>query len=72
MERARRTVARTRLSSAFYIVLGRESNLFALVGGVGPHNAARIIGQLRENETDFYRDILAQENRVARPRSFWD
>jgi len=40
--------------------------------GVGPENAARIIGKLRENEDDFYRDILAREREYARTRSFWD
>ncbi len=40
--------------------------------GVGPDNAARIIGKLRENEDDFYRDILAQERQYARTQSFWD
>jgi ATP-dependent Lhr-like helicase len=40
--------------------------------GVGPTNAARIIGKLREDEDDFYRDILAREREYARTRSFWD
>ncbi|NUE02783.1 DEAD/DEAH box helicase [Halorubraceae archaeon YAN] len=47
--------------------------VIALAGrGVGPHNAARIIAKLRENEADFYRDILAQERQYARTQSFWD
>jgi ATP-dependent Lhr-like helicase len=40
--------------------------------GVGPTNAARIIGKLRENEDAFYRDILEREREYARTRSFWD
>jgi ATP-dependent Lhr-like helicase len=40
--------------------------------GVGPHNAARIISKLREDEDDFYRDILEQERQYARTQSFWD
>jgi len=39
---------------------------------VGPTNAARIINKLRENEEDFYRDILAREREYARTRSFWE
>jgi len=47
--------------------------IIALAGrGVGPTNAARIINKLRENEDDFYRDILAREREYARTRSFWE
>ncbi|AEH37590.1 DEAD/DEAH box helicase [Halopiger xanaduensis] len=40
--------------------------------GVGPHNAAQIINKLRENEDEFYRDILSKEREYARTQSFWD
>ncbi|MFB6118953.1 DEAD/DEAH box helicase [Halosegnis sp.] len=40
--------------------------------GVGPHNAARVINKLREDEEDFYRDILAREREYARTNAFWD
>ena len=47
--------------------------VIALAGrGVGPTNAARIINKLRENEADFYRDILEREREYARTRSFWE
>ncbi len=47
--------------------------VIALSGrGVGPQNAARIINRHRENETDFYRDILEREREYARTQSFWD
>ena len=47
--------------------------VIALAGrGVGPHNAARIINKLREDEDDFYRDILSREREYARTRSFWE
>ena len=39
--------------------------------GVGPTNAARIIAKLREDEDEFYRDILEREREYARTRSFW-
>ncbi|WP_181684663.1 DEAD/DEAH box helicase [Halorhabdus salina] len=47
--------------------------VIALAGrGVGPTNAARIINKLRENEDEFYRDILEREREYARTRSFWE
>ncbi|WP_435076685.1 DEAD/DEAH box helicase [Halococcus sp. AFM35] len=50
---------------------GKQAVVALAARGVGPHNAARIIAKLRENEDDFYRDILAQERQYARTQSFW-
>ncbi len=47
--------------------------VLALSGrGVGPDTAARIINRHREDDLDFYRDVLAKEREYARTRSFWD
>ncbi|WP_117591213.1 DEAD/DEAH box helicase [Haloprofundus halophilus] len=51
---------------------GKRAVVAMAARGVGPHNAARIIAKLREDEDDFYRDILAQERQYARTQSFWD
>ena len=51
---------------------GKQAVVAMAARGVGPHNAARIIAKLRENEADFYRDILEQERQYARTQSFWD
>jgi len=51
---------------------GKQAVIALAARGVGPHNAARIIGKLRENEDDFYRDILTQERQYARTKSFWE
>ena len=51
---------------------GKQAIIALAARGVGPTNAARIIGKLREREDDFYRDILAREREYARTRSFWD
>ncbi|WP_435358523.1 DEAD/DEAH box helicase [Haloarchaeobius sp. DFWS5] len=50
---------------------GKRAVIALAARGVGPHNAARIINKLREDEMDFYRDILAQEREYARTQSFW-
>ena len=50
---------------------GKQAVIALAARGVGPRNAARIINKLRENEDEFYRDILSREREYARTRSFW-
>jgi ATP-dependent Lhr-like helicase len=51
---------------------GKQAVVALAARGVGPQNAARIINKLRDNEDDFYRDILSREREYARTQSFWD
>ncbi|WP_049985433.1 DEAD/DEAH box helicase [Halobellus rufus] len=67
-----RLVERAYRSAGLVQSHGKQA-VIALAGrGVGPQTAARIIGKLREDEADFYRDILEQERQYARTQSFWD
>jgi ATP-dependent Lhr-like helicase len=51
---------------------GKRAVIALAARGVGPHNAAQVINKLREDEDDFYRDILTKERQYARTKSFWD
>ncbi len=51
---------------------GKEAVIALAARGVGPRNAARVINKLRDDEDDFYRDILAREREYARTNAFWD
>ncbi|PSQ20204.1 hypothetical protein BRD04_09065, partial [Halobacteriales archaeon QS_9_67_17] len=51
---------------------GKKAVIALAARGVGPRNAARVINKLRDDEDDFYRDILAREREYARTNAFWD
>ncbi|MCG1003384.1 MULTISPECIES: DEAD/DEAH box helicase [Halobacterium] len=50
---------------------GKKAIIALSARGVGPRNAARVINRHRENEADFYRDILEREREYARTKAFW-
>jgi ATP-dependent Lhr-like helicase len=67
-----RLVKRAYRSASLVQSHGKQAVIALAARGVGPQTAARIIGKLREDERDFYRDILQQERQYARTQSFWD
>jgi len=67
-----RLVQRAYRSASLVQSHGKQAVIALAARGVGPQTAARIIGKLREDERDFYRDILQQERQYARTQSFWD
>ncbi|MFC3476660.1 DEAD/DEAH box helicase [Halobacterium litoreum] len=50
---------------------GKRAVVALSARGVGPQNAARVINRHREDEADFYRDILEREREYARTKAFW-
>ena len=50
---------------------GQRAVIALAARGVGPTNAARVIGKLRDSEAEFYRDLLEQERQYARTQQFW-
>jgi len=67
-----KTTERVYRSASLVQSHGKRAVIALAARGVGPHNAARVINKLREDEDEFYRDILRQEREYARTRSFWD
>jgi ATP-dependent Lhr-like helicase len=51
---------------------GKPAVIALTARGVGPRNAARVINNHREDESNFYRDILEREREYARTKAFWD
>jgi ATP-dependent Lhr-like helicase len=67
-----RLVERAYRSASLVQAHGKQAVIALAARGVGPENAARIINRLREDEDEFYRDILERERQYARTKSFWD
>ena len=70
-EQERRT-ERAHRAASLVQTHGKRAVIALAARGVGPHNAARIINKLRDDEDEFYRDVLRQEREYARTQSFWD
>ncbi|SNR40163.1 DEAD/DEAH box helicase [Halorubrum vacuolatum] len=71
-EEEERLAKRAHRSASLVQGHGKRAVIAMAARGVGPHNAARIINNLREDEDEFYRDVLRQEREYARTQSFWD
>ncbi len=71
-EEAERRTQRAHRAASLVQTHGKRAVVAMAARGVGPHNAARIINNLREDEEEFYRDVLRQEREYARTQSFWD
>jgi ATP-dependent Lhr-like helicase len=71
-EEAERLTRKAHRASNLVQAHGQQAVITLAARGVGPQTAARILGNLRDDEFEFYRDLLAAEREYARTRSFWD
>jgi len=67
----RRRTKRVYRNANLVLTYGKAAAVTLASRGLGPETAARLMRNLRRDETDFYRDILKAEREYARTKRFW-